>query len=262
MGILNLTPDSFSDGGQLQTVDEALRYAEQLIGHGADILDVGAQSTRPGSIGISSSEEIDRLKPFVERYSHYFEVPLSVDTYQSEVVSWAISYGVSLINDVSALRWDSKLGEVVAKANLPIILMHSQGKPKDMQVNPMYEDVYQDVYTFLASAIHRAHEYGIEQVMIDPGFGFGKSVAHNVALLKNLAGLGGLEVPIVVGLSRKSFLGALSGEKHPREREIETTCANTIAILNGTNIIRVHDVGTAKRAAIIADSVRYGIENA
>ena len=209
MGILNVTPDSFSDGGTHMTVDAAVEHAWRLVEEGADIIDIGGESTRPGSAPTSLADEIQRVVPVIEALGEDFPVPISVDTYKSEVAEAALAAGAHMINDISALAIDPSLGEVVSKAKAPIVLMHMKGKPRDMQKNPEYESVVSEVAEFLRASVARAEEYGIlrENILIDPGIGFGKTCAHNLELLRRLEELRSLGYPILLGTSRKSFIG-------------------------------------------------------
>lgn len=259
MGILNTTPDSFSDGGTHMTVDRAVEHAWRLVKEGADIIDIGGESTRPGSAPTPPAEEIRRVVPVIEALGGDFPVPISVDTYKSEVAEAALAAGAHMINDISALAIDPRLGEVVARAKAPIVLMHMKGRPRDMQENPYYESVVSEVAGFLRASIARAKEYGIpgENVVIDPGIGFGKTCAHNLELLRRLKELKSLGYPILLGTSRKSFIGRTLGL--PVEDRVEGT-ASTVAlgIASGADIVRVHDVKHMARVAQMADAIVRG----
>lgn len=257
MGILNVTPDSFYDGGRYasggRAVDRALRMAED----GADIIDIGGESTRPGARPLSASEEADRVLPVVEAISKRSSAVLSVDTTKAAVARQALAAGATMVNDVSALRFDEDMARTIAEAGAFVTLMHMQGVPLTMQDDPSYEDVVDDVEAFLAERICAAERSGIpaERVFIDPGIGFGKRLEHNLDLLRNLGRLARLGPPVVCGLSRKSFLGALLDL--PAEDRLEgTIAANAVAVVNGADVIRVHDSKEGRRTADVAFRLR------
>jgi dihydropteroate synthase len=259
MGIVNTTPDSFSDGGTHMTVDAAVEHSWRLVKEGADIIDIGGESTRPGSAPTPLADEIRRVVPVIEALGKDFPAPISVDTYKSEVAEAAIAAGAHMINDISALAMDPRLGEVVAEAGVPIVLMHMKGRPKDMQEDPHYESVVSEVAKFLRAAIARAEEYGIlgENVLIDPGIGFGKTCAHNLELLRRLKELRSLGYPVLLGTSRKSFIGRTLGL--PVEDRVEGTAATVaLAVASGVDIVRVHDVKYMARVARMADAIVRG----
>ena len=259
MGILNTTPDSFSDGGTHITVDAAVEHAWRLVEEGADIIDIGGESTRPGCAPTPLAEEIRRVAPVIEALGEDFPVPISVDTYKSGVAEAAIAAGAHMINDISALAIDPRLGEVVAEAKVPIVLTHMKGRPRDMQENPEYESVVSEVAEFLRASIARAEEYGIskENLLIDPGIGFGKTCAHNLELLRRLNELRSLGYPILLGTSRKSFIGTTLGL--PVEDRVEGTAATVaLGIASGVDIVRVHDVKYMARVARMADAIVRG----
>ena len=261
MGILNTTPDSFSDGGNYLRPEAALRQAEALVQAGADIIDVGGESTRPGSAGVSLEEEMDRVLPVVERIRENFDTLISVDTTKAELARAAIEEaGANLINDISALRFDERMGETVARLRAPVVLMHMKGTPGTMQQAPEYTDVVREVQEFLAERIESALAAGIsrEKLILDPGFGFGKRLEDNLALLRRLAEFRVWELPLLVGLSRKTFLGKITGEERPAGREIETVTAGVLATLAGADILRVHDVLAASKALAVLRAVRGG----
>lgn len=248
MGIVNVTPDSFSDAGLFLDVDHALRHIEQLISDGADIIDIGAESTRPGAISISGDEECQRLEPLLKQYCRFFSVPLSLDTTKSSVAEMGLSYGVSMINDVSGLVYDSQMSRVIARAGAAVVVMHSQSEP-------VYADVVADVKLFLSKAVRVAVDAGITSIMIDPGIGFGKNGSHNLCLLRDLSQLTSLPYPILVGTSRKRFIGALTGEDV--DQRLEGTLASVvIAAEHGAHFVRVHDVKAIKGALLVADGIR------
>jgi dihydropteroate synthase len=246
MGIINLTPDSFYEGSRQQTNDSIIAQASKMITEGVDIIDVGGQSTRPGSNRISAKEEIFRVIPAIEIIIKDFPTTIiSVDTYQSAVAKQAIKTGASIINDISAGNMDKDMLEIVAKLQVPYICMHMQGTPKDMQVEASYDNVTREVLDFFIQKTEQCREAGINDVIIDPGFGFGKSISHNFTLLKELGAFKMLDKPIMAGLSRKSTIYKTLGTT-AADALNGTTALNTLAIQNGANILRVHDVKEAK----------------
>jgi len=241
MGIVNVTPDSFSDGGQHLQCAGAIAHAQQLIAEGADILDIGGESTRPGAQPVSIQEELDRVLPVIQGLRGA-PVPISIDTCKPEVMQAAIADGAQMVNDINALQEDHAL-RVVAASNVAVCLMHKQGSPQTMQTQPQYQNVVSEVSVFLRKRIAAAEAAGItrERIVIDPGFGFGKTLAHNLALLRGLEELAELGVPILAGLSRKSMLGALTGQDVDH-RVSASVAAALIAVQRGASIVRVHDV--------------------
>jgi len=256
MGVLNVTPDSFSDGGDFFGVDRALRHAERMVEAGADILDIGGESTRPGAAPVSVREEIERVVPVIEALSSRVSVPISIDTSKPEVMRVAVNAGAGMINDVRALR---RLGalEAAVEARVPVCLMHMQGMPRTMQAAPVYRDVVSEVRDFLRRRIQVCVDAGMapERMLVDPGFGFGKTLAHNLALLAELAQLCSLGPPVLVGLSRKSMLGALTG-KPVAERLAGSLAAAVLAVEQGARLVRVHDVAATVDALRVAWAVR------
>lgn len=254
MGIVNVTPDSFSDGGQHQQRDAALVHAQRLIDEGADIIDIGGESTRPGALPVSELEELDRVLPIIEDLRGA-AVPLSIDTFKPVVMRAAIAAGAQMVNDINALQ-DSAAMAVAAKNNVAVCLMHKRGNPQTMQAQPQYQDVVGEVREFLRDRIVAAEAAGIQRnrIVIDPGFGFGKSLAHNLALLRGLNQLTDLGAPILAGLSRKSMLGALTGQP-VTERLAASVAAALIAVQNGATIIRVHDVRATVDALKILNAI-------
>jgi dihydropteroate synthase len=242
MGILNVTPDSFSDGGRFVVPDDALVQAERMIAEGADILDIGGESTRPGAAAVSLDEEMARVLPLIERIAAEFDVPVSIDTSKPELMRAAVAAGAAMINDVSALRAPGAVA-VVAALGVPVCLMHMQGEPRSMQAAPQYDDVLADVIRFLADRVTVCVAAGIarERLLIDPGFGFGKTLQHNLALLRGLGQFRQLGLPILVGISRKSMLGAITG-KPVGERQTASVAAALMAVERGARVVRVHDV--------------------
>ncbi|UCH93834.1 MAG: dihydropteroate synthase [Candidatus Aminicenantes bacterium] len=245
MGVLNVTPDSFSDGGRFSKYDDAIKHAEQMIKHGAAVIDVGGESSRPGAQSVTADEELDRIMPIIEKIKDEFEVIVSVDTYKERVAKCAVlEAGADMVNDISALRFSDKMADTIAKLEVPVVLMHIKGTPENMQKKPFYQNLIPELKQYFHTRIDYALSKGIkkEKIIIDPGIGFGKRVEDNIEIIKKLEELKEFELPILIGISRKSFLGAISNEPIPREREAETVCANIIAALNGASIIRVHNV--------------------
>lgn len=242
MGIVNVTPDSFSDGGKYNSVELAVEHALQLIAEGADILDIGGESTRPGALPVSLDEELRRVIPVIEALSRVTTVPLSIDTYKPEVMRAAIAAGADMVNDICALREPGAL-EVVADSHVGVCLMHMQGVPQTMQLDPSYNDVVVEVKQFLADRVAACHAHGIvsERIMLDPGFGFGKTTAHNIALIQQLDRFTEFGLPLLVGLSRKSVLGKIAGGD-AQQRLHAGLAASVISVMKGANVVRVHDV--------------------
>jgi dihydropteroate synthase len=242
MGILNLTPDSFSDGGDYTQVDKALRHTQQMLAQGADFIDVGGESTRPGAADVSVQQELDRVIPVIEAIKKRFDTVVSIDTSKAVVMTEAVMAGAAFINDVRALREPSAL-EAASAAGVPVCLMHMQGQPRSMQSAPIYVDVVAEVYGFLQDRIAACEKAGIDksQIIVDPGFGFGKSLEHNFQLLEHFESFHELAVPVLAGMSRKSMLGQLLG-RDVTERLAGSIVLATIAAQKGAQIIRVHDV--------------------
>lgn len=253
MGIVNVTPDSFSDGGKYESTDQAVAHALQLVAEGADILDIGGESTRPGATPVGLAEELRRVVPVIEQLSKTAGVPLSIDTYKPEVMRAAIAAGVDIVNDVRALQEPGAL-ETVAQSRAGVCLMHMQGLPQNMQIDPQYENVVAEVTAFLHGRLLRAQAAGItsERIVLDPGFGFGKRTVHNVALLQQLQSLTELGRPLLVGLSRKSVLGQMTGND-VYVRLHASLAASVISVMKGARIVRVHDVkATADALKVVA----------
>ncbi len=261
MGVLNVTPDSFSDGGVYLDADAAVARALEMERAGADILDVGGESTRPGSEGISASEEMRRILPVLEKLRGKLKIPISVDTSKSEVAEAAIFQGAEILNDVTALRADPRLAEIAAKRKLPLILMHMRGDPRTMQKEPFARDVLRDVSTGLRRAVAVARRAGVakSQIVLDPGIGFGKSAAQNYELLQKLPEFARLGYPLLVGTSRKNFLtkapGAAPGAAPDADRIWGTAATVVASILGGAHIVRVHDVAEIVHVARVADAI-------
>ena len=256
MGVLNVTPDSFSDGGLFQTIDSALARVAEMVSEGADVIDIGGESTRPGSVQPSTQEELDRVLPVLEAVQAEFDCPISIDTSTPALMIEAVSRGVALINDVRALTRPGADEAVGSEAF--IVLMHMQGTPRNMQKNPAYEDVVADVKSFFKERIKACASVGIrpEAITLDPGFGFGKNLGHNIALLKNLSEFHEFGVSILAGLSRKSMIGALLGDKGVDDRMIGSVTAALVAAENGANIIRAHDVVETKDALTVWQQIK------
>ncbi|MFC0444465.1 dihydropteroate synthase [Pseudidiomarina halophila] len=242
MGILNITPDSFSDGGRYDGLDRALRQAQQMVADGAEYLDVGGESTRPGAEAVGIQEELDRVMPVLNRLRAEFDVALSIDTCKTAVMAEALGQGVDLVNDIRALQDDGALA-LLAQHDADVCLMHMQGEPRTMQHEPRYDDVVIEVKSFLQERLRACEQAGIalERIYLDPGFGFGKSVRHNYQLLQRMQAFHELQQPLLIGLSRKSMLGHVTGREVP-ERLPASIAAATIAAMKGARIIRVHDV--------------------
>ncbi len=257
MGVINLTPDSFSDGGQFATTDSAIEHALKLAEEGADILDIGGESTRPGASAISENEEIARVVPVIEKLFAQVALPISIDTSKPAVMRAAVKAGAGLINDVRALRVEGAL-EIAAELKVPVCLMHMQGEPHSMQNQPQYEDVVGEVYRFLTERIVACEFAGLnrKQILIDPGFGFGKLLEHNLELLRNLNQFTQIGLPLLVGLSRKSMIGALTEQKNNHDRLHGSLAAAVLAAERGAQILRVHDVRATRDALAILHAVR------
>ena len=254
MGIINVTPDSFSDGGKYLNSEAAITHAEELIKAGADIIDIGGESTRPGSREIGFKEELARVLPVVKALSK--KTIISVDTRKSQVAEACLKAGAEIINDISALNYDKKMAKIISKHKACAILMHMQGTPQSMQVSPHYDDIIPELCAYLENSIEIALKAGIlsHRIIIDPGFGFGKNLGHNLTILKKLKELKSLGFPILVGTSRKSMIGQIL-DVPPKERIFGSAATNVVAILNGANIIRLHDVFEIKQAAKMADAI-------
>ena len=270
MGVVNVTPDSFSDGGKFFTRDAAVDQGKKLIDDGADIIDIGGESTRPFSEPVPLSEEIERVIPVIEKLSGNLSVPISIDTMKAEVARQAVEAGASMINDISALRFDPKMAEVARESGVPVVLMHMLGNPKTMQRAPAYENLIGEISVFLQDAIQRAETQGIpkSKLIIDPGIGFGKTISHNLLLIKHLQFFASLQVPILVGPSRKTFIRKLLRGEHcddiPADLpavETGTQAAVAAAVLSGAHIVRVHDVASTVATVTILDAIKNVNEN-
>ena len=261
MGILNVTPDSFYDGGKWLDPDSAVERALKIAEEGADFLDIGGESTRPrgsaygeGAAPVSVEEELRRIMPVVEAVARRVDIPVSIDTYKSEVARQALMAGASMVNDITGFHFDPEMPAVVGNASAAAVVMHMKGSPQTMQVNPRYEDLFSEITGYLEESLSLGRKHGVENMMVDPGIGFGKRLEHNLQLIAGLERFRSLGVPILIGPSRKSFIGNVLNL--PVEERLEGSIAAVVAcILNGANVVRVHDVAAAKRAAGVADAI-------
>jgi len=257
MGIINVTPDSFYSGSRVKK-DELLMKVEEMTKEGVDIIDIGGESTRPGSDPVPLEEELNRVIPSVEEIRKNFsDVIISVDTYKSEIAKKALDVGADMINDISACTFDPNMVNVLREYKAPVIIMHIKGTPKNMQNNPEYKDVVREITEFLRERIQFLENSGIEseKIIIDPGIGFGKKLEHNIAIIRRLAELKQLKKPILIGLSRKSMIGMILGGGPPEERLTGTIALNTIALMNGASIIRVHDIKEGVQTCRIVEAI-------
>lgn len=254
MGILNVTPDSFSDGGRYIDTKQAVEHAKQMVSDGADIIDIGGESSRPGSQPVTEDDELARVLPVITQLTDEVSVPLSIDTYKPLVADACVDAGAQMINDITGLT-NSKMRKVASQHNVPVVVMHMQGTPKVMQQNPVYDDVIKEIAIFFRQQVAAAKKAGVQQVIIDPGIGFGKTVEHNLQILRHLRTFTSLCCPLMVGPSRKSFIGLITGQP-VNERLEGTLAAVAVAVLNGAHIVRVHDVKECKRAVQIVDAIR------
>jgi dihydropteroate synthase len=254
MGVLNLTPDSFSDGGVYLDPEMAVDHAKQMMADGADLIDIGGESSRPGAAPVPENEELHRVLPVIQTLKRELHIPLSIDTYKPAVARACLDAGASLLNDITGLT-NPEMVRVASDYHVPTIMMHMKGSPRTMQTNPVYQDVVKDVVQFFSKQVNLARTHGADQIIIDPGIGFGKTVEHNLQLLRHLDRFMPLGCPILVGPSRKNFIGVLTGL--PVHERLEGTIAAVVAaVLNGANIVRVHDVRACKRALQVADAIR------
>jgi dihydropteroate synthase len=257
MGIINITPDSFSDGGHYYDSSRAIAHAFEMVEQGADILDIGGESTRPGAAEVSVQEELDRVIPVLEALKAEVGVPISIDTSKPMVMQEALSRGADMVNDVRALQEEGAL-EVVARSDVSICLMHMQGEPRTMQENPHYTNVVSDITDFFRTRLSACEQAGIshQRILLDPGFGFGKTLEHNIQLLANLEQFQGLGCPLLVGMSRKRMIGSLLGDVPVDQRVTGSVAAAVIAAMKGAAIIRVHDVGPTVEAMKVVSAIR------
>jgi dihydropteroate synthase len=259
MGILNITPDSFYDGGLHFRTKDAVDHALKMVNYGADIIDVGGESTRPFSDPVPLEEELKRVIPVIKALSQETNIPISIDSYKSEVARQALEAGAAIINDISALRFDPAMGPLAAETGMPIVLMHMKGTPKNMQVNPTYKDLFSEIIDFLNKALEHAVELGAKRdlIVVDPGIGFGKSVNDNLNIIKGLHKLSAIGQPVLVGPSNKSFIGNIL-DLPAESRETGTMAAVAASAWNGANIIRVHNVKAARETVTIIDAIKSG----
>ena len=258
MGVINVTPDSFSDGGKFSSPERAKRQAALLVAAGADILDIGGESTRPFSKPVTPEEELRRVIPVIREIREISDRPISVDTVKAEVAEAALYEGADIINDISALRVDPRMADVASAFEAPVVLMHMKGSPRDMQVDPYYEDVVGEVKGFLEKRMAWANSKGIpkEKILIDPGIGFGKIFKDNLVLINRLEEFTELGVPIMVGVSRKAFLGAIVGINEAEERDVATLGAIAASAMRGANLVRVHNVALTRQVLRVVDAIR------
>jgi dihydropteroate synthase len=258
VGVLNLTPDSFSDGGRFDTVESAVEHAQRMVGEGADVIEVGGESTRPGAQRVDVDEQLRRIVPAIRRLRDVLSVPLSIDTTRATVAEAALDAGASIVNDVSAGRDDPQMFAMSASRGVPVIVMHMRGEPATMQQDPVYEDVASEVRQFLLERAAAARSAGVprDQIVIDPGIGFGKTSQHNLTLLAQLDRLVDSGYPVMLGASRKRFLGAIVKENEPARRDAATAATTALAVAAGVRMLRVHDVRINRHAADVASAVR------
>jgi dihydropteroate synthase len=259
MGVVNVTPDSFSDGGRFLDSDAALRQAEQLIASGADILDIGGESTRPFAEPVPIEVELQRVIPLIEGIRKSSDLPISIDTCKAEVARHALAAGADIINDVTALRGDPAMAKLAATAGAPLILMHMQGSPQTMQVSPHYDSLFSEIIAMLEERIQFAVHNGVDrdQIMVDPGIGFGKTVTHNLKLVRDLERFQVLDHPLLLGTSRKRFIGTIL-DRPVEDREIGTAVVHAFAIAAGVHVLRIHDVAFHRQVALMGDALRNG----
>lgn len=260
MGILNVTPDSFSDGGRYFEKDTAVERALQMAEDGADIIDIGGESTRPGSDPIPFEEELRRTVPVIESLSKKTGLPISIDTYKADLAKRALDAGASMVNDISGLRFDPDMPKVVSEYGVPVALMHIRGTPKNMQTDPVYEALIPEIMDYLRISVRLAVKFGVreDRIIVDPGIGFGKTFDHNLEIIRNLGQFACLGYPVLIGPSRKAFIGKILGGAPPQERIEGTGAAIAISILNGANIVRVHDVKEMVKVVRVADAIKRG----
>ena len=261
MGVLNVTPDSFSDGGLYLERERAVERGLTMAREGADCLDVGGESTRPYSRKVSADEEMERVIPVILALRRELDIPICVDTYKADVAREALRAGASMINDISAFRFDSRMPAVVAETGVPVVLMHMQGTPGDMQDKPVYGDLIGEIIAFLQAAVERAVKAGVpkERILVDPGIGFGKTFQHNLQIIRELASFRILERPILLGTSRKAFIGHILDQEAPA-RDTGTMAAIAVGVMNGAHMVRVHNVQKAVETVKVIDAIMRGSE--
>lgn len=257
MGVLNVTPDSFSDGGLFLDPAKAIERGKEMIAQGADIIDVGGESTKPGAEPVLQEEELSRVKPVVQALVRQ-GILVSIDTQKPQVADACLKLGASMVNDVGGLR-DEEMIQVVSRHKVQVVVMHMQGTPQDMQQNPVYEKgVVEGIKEFFQERIQKAKAAGIQDIILDPGIGFGKALEHNLEILRRLGEFKELGHPLLVGTSRKSFIGKLTGNAPPEERLEGTIASMVVSVMNGASIVRVHDVKACKKALLVADAIIHG----
>lgn len=259
MGILNITPDSFSDGDHFMAFSDAVQHALEMQRDGADVIDIGGESTRPGAEPVSVEEEMERVIPVIQQLRKQTEIPISIDTYKAATAQAALEAGADMVNDISALRFDSRMPDVIASKKVPVILLHMLGTPRDMQKNPDYENCVEEIAQFFAARIDFCIKSGIDQskIILDPGIGFGKRLSDNLEILANLKRFKKLSLPLLVGVSRKSFIGMLHASGSPADQRLGGSIAAAVAaVTNGADIVRVHDVAQTVEALKVIQAVR------
>lgn len=261
MGILNVTPDSFSDGGILDNDDKLFSQVSTMVEAGVDILDIGGESTRPGAPSISLQEEIERVIPAIEKIRHRFATPISVDTSKSDLARLAFNAGADIINDISALRFDPAMLPLAVEMNVPVIIMHMQGTPRTMQKTPHYDNVIDDIKSEFSQWLNSFESKGLsrKKIIIDPGIGFGKNLDHNLSILKHIPSFSDLGCPILIGHSRKRFIGILLDEKEPSKRDVGTAAISALCARSGVAILRVHDVIKTVQAVKLAQAIESAV---
>lgn len=261
MGVLNVTPDSFSDGGQFHTVDSAVTQAEKLISDGADIIDIGGESTRPFADKVATDEELSRVIPVIEAIRSKHSIPISIDTTKAKVASAALKAGATHINDISALRLDPEMIEVVKKSSAPLFIMHMQGTPADMQVNPTYTDIIMEMVHFFDERLTYLQDNGVDKkrIIIDPGIGFGKTLSHNLSILKHLNTFSQFGVPVLLAHSRKRFLGDVTGIGPEQQRDLATAVVSALSSSKNIDMVRVHDVAATKQALKLSAAIENAL---
>lgn len=261
MGVLNVTPDSFSDGGQFNTVDSAVSQATKLIEEGADIIDIGGESTRPFADKVATEEELKRVVPVIEAIRSTHSIPISIDTTKARVASAALEAGATHINDISALRLDPEMIDVVKETSAPVFIMHMQGKPSDMQVNPTYTDIIGEIVEFFDERLGYLQDHGVEKkrIIIDPGIGFGKTLSHNLSILKHLNTFSQFGVPVLLAHSRKRFLGDITGIAPEQQRDLATAVVSALCSSKNIDMVRVHDVAATSQALKISSAIESAL---
>ncbi len=261
MGIINVTPDSFSDGGHFASTEAALAQAERLIDDGADILDIGGESTRPFAEPVAAEEELQRVIPVIRGIRQKHSIPISIDTSKATVAREALDAGADIINDISALQKDPEMISLVKETTIPVIIMHMQGNPTDMQISPEYQDVTEDIIGFFKERIGWIKENGVavDRLIIDPGIGFGKTLQHNLSILKNIKKFSTLGCPVLLGHSRKRFLGDITDTVIEKERDLATAVVSALCCTENIAIIRVHDVAATRQALLLSEAIRSAV---